>query len=216
MPSCPCLTRACGERQYGFKDTEPWPQFAQSLQIPREGTGAFWMIMGNNMKLTGRDWSAAWLAPPSLGFEIYAMQARGDEKAEDVTLAALDSFVDDFLGQVNQIQPEPDYADAPVEKEVAASEAAAPAGAAADAKVQAAINHDKELRKAIGAMEMNFNSGVANIKKVLDELQDTPQLLAGKAPGLTSTLSSTEMKLKKDILGLKRQLMSIGQKKDEL
>ena len=63
---------------YGFKDTEPWPQFAQSLQIPREGTGAFWMILGNNMELTGRDWSAAWLRPPSLGFEIYAMQGEGE------------------------------------------------------------------------------------------------------------------------------------------
>ena len=63
---------------YGFKDTEPWPQFAQSLQIPREGTGAFWMILGNNMELTGRDWSAAWLRPPSLGFEIYAMQGEAE------------------------------------------------------------------------------------------------------------------------------------------
>jgi hypothetical protein len=201
---------------YGFKDTEPWPQFAQSLQIPRDQTGAFWMILGNNMKLTGRDWSAAWLRPPSLGFEIYAMQARGDEKAEDVTLDALNSFVDGFLAQVDQMQPEPDYKDAPVEEESAAAEQAAPAGGAADAKVQEAINHDKELRKAISAMEMNFNSGVANIKKVLDELKDTPQLLAGKAPGLTSTLSSMEMKLKKDVLGLKRQFMDIGKKKDEL
>ena len=92
---------------YGFKDTEPWPQFAQSLQIPREGTGAFWMIMGNNMELTGRDWSAAWLRPPSLGFEIYAMQARGDEKAEDVTLEALEKFVDGFLAQV-RTGPDPD------------------------------------------------------------------------------------------------------------
>ena len=82
--------------------------------------------------------------------------------------------------------------------------------------VKAAVNHDKELRKAISAMEMNFNSGVANLKKVLDELKDTPNLLAGRAPGLTSTLSSTEMKLKKDVLGLKRKLMDIAQKKDEL
>ena len=55
---------------YGFKDTEPWPQFAQSLQIPREGTGAFWMIMGNNMELTGRDWSAAWLRPRTLSLSL--------------------------------------------------------------------------------------------------------------------------------------------------
>ena len=46
--------------------------------------------------------------------------------------------------------------------------------------------------------------------------QHRPNLLAGRAPGLTSTLSATEMKLKKDVLGLKRKLMDIGQKKDEL
>ena len=34
---------------------------------------------------------------------------------------------------------------------------------------------------------------------MLDELKDTPNLLAGRAPGLTSTMSSTEMKLKKDV-----------------
>jgi hypothetical protein len=202
---------------YGFKDTEPWPQFAQSLQIPREGTGAFWMIMGNNMELTGRDWSAAWLRPPSLGFEIYAMQARGDERAKDVTLDALEKFVDGFLAQVDQARPEPKYLDAPVEVEVAVAEETAPAAGTVEAEaVKAAVNHDKELRKAISAMEMNFNSGVANLKKVLDELKDTPNLLAGRAPGLTSTLSATEMKLKKDVLGLKRKLMDIAQKKDEL
>ena len=74
----------------------------------------------------------------------------------------------------------------------------------------------KDMRKAISAMEMNFNSGVANVKKVLDELKDAPQLLAGRAPGLTSTVSTMEMKLKKDVMGLKRQLMEIGKKKDEL
>ena len=26
------------------------------------------------MELTGRDWSTAWLRPPSLGFQIYAME----------------------------------------------------------------------------------------------------------------------------------------------
>ena len=52
---------------YGFKDTEPWPQFAQSLGIDRGATGAFWMILGNNMQLTGRDWSVAWLRPPNHG-----------------------------------------------------------------------------------------------------------------------------------------------------
>ena len=51
---------------------------------------------------------------------------------------------------------------------------------------------------------------------MLDELKDTPNQLAARAPSLTSTLSSTEMKLNKDVLGLKRKLMDIAQKKDEL
>ena len=61
---------------YGFKDTEPWPQFAQALGIPRDGVGAYWMIVGNGMDITGRDWRQAWLKPPSLGFQIYAMEVR--------------------------------------------------------------------------------------------------------------------------------------------
>ena len=85
---------------YGFKDTEPWPVFAQQLGIPASAKGAFWMIVGNGMDATGRDWSTAWLAPPSLGFQIYAMEARGDETAEDVTQAKVQAFVDRFLKQV--------------------------------------------------------------------------------------------------------------------
>ena len=34
---------------YGFKDTEPWPVFAQQLGIPASAKGAFWMIVGNGM-----------------------------------------------------------------------------------------------------------------------------------------------------------------------
>ena len=52
--------------------------------------------------------------------------------------------------------------------------------------------------------------------KALDDLKDTPQLLPGKSPGLVSTLSNAELKLKKDMLGLKRKLMDIGKAKDEL
>ena len=85
---------------YGFKDTEPWPVFAQQLGIPASAKGAFWMIVGNGVDATGRDWSTAWLAPPSLGFQIYAMEARGDETAEDVTQAKVQAFVDRFLKQV--------------------------------------------------------------------------------------------------------------------
>ena len=54
-----------------------------------------------------------------------------------------------------------------------AAGAAATAGDAAGGKAAVeqapkapAVNYDKELRKLIGAMEMNFNSGVANLKKV--------------------------------------------------
>ena len=72
-----------------------------------------------------------------------------------------------------------------------------------------------EDQRVIEALFAGF-SGIANVKKVLDELKDTPNQLAGRAPSLTSTLSSTEMKLKKDVLGLKRKLMDIAQKKDEL
>ena len=35
---------------------------------------------------------------------------------------------------------------------------------------------------------MSFNSGIANVKKVLDDNKDTPHLLGGKAAGLTSTV----------------------------
>merc|ERR1712216_452047 len=98
-----------------------------------------------------------------------------------------------------------------------AAEAAAQAAAKSKATSNAeSVNYDKELRKLISAMEMNFNSGVANIKKVLDQIQDNPNLLAGKSAGLTSTLQTMEMKLKKDVLGLKRKLMDAGKKKDEL
>ena len=134
-----------------------------------------------------------------------------------MTLEALEKFVDGFLAQVDQARPEPKYPDAPVEVEAEPAEEAAPAEGSVEAEAaRAAVNHDRELRKAISAMEMTFNSGVANLKKVLDELKDTPNQLAGRAPSLTSTLSSTEMKLKKDVLGLKRKLMDIAQKKDEL
>ncbi|KAL1526390.1 hypothetical protein AB1Y20_015103 [Prymnesium parvum] len=205
---------------YGFKDTEPWPQFAQSLGIPRDGTGAFWMIVGNGMDITGRDWSMAWLRPPSLGFQIYAMEARGDEDASDVTEKKLSKFVKGFLDKVDKVLP-PEQYEGVVEEDI--SDAGSRSSTSGDATTAAVkeegtptVSYDKELRKLIGAMEMNFNSGVANLKKALDDLKDTPQLLPGKSPGLVSTLSNTELKLKKDVLGLKRKLMDIGKSKDEL
>lgn len=208
---------------YGFKDTEPWPQFAQSLGIDRGATGAFWMIVGNNMDLTGRNWSTAWLRPPSLGFQIYAMEARGGEQAEDVTEAKVSKFVDSFLAQVDAMMP-PEVVEGVVEEEVtvggdegdAAAGGGGGAGAAAAAAAAEAVNYDKELRKMIAALEMSFNSGIANVKKVLDETKDAPHLLPGRTAGLTSSLSTMDLKVKKGLMDLKRKLMDIGKKKDEL
>jgi len=215
---------------YGFKDTEPWPQFAQSLGIDREATGAFWMIVGNNMDLTGRNWSTAWLKPPSLGFQIYAMEARGGEKPTDVTEAKVSKFVDGFLAQVDALRP-PEVVEGVIEEEAAVDAVAGSAdgssGSGADgsggsdsgasaAATAPAANYDKEIRKLIAALEMSFNSGIANIKKTLDDVKDTPQLLPGKTPGLTSTVTSMDLKVKKGIMDLKRKLMDVGKKKDEL
>ncbi len=203
---------------YGFKDTEPWPQFAQALGIDRGATGAFWMIVGNGMELTGRNWSTAWLKPPSLGFQIYAMEARGGEKAHHVTEKKLSSFVQGFLAQVDEAMP-PEVVHAVVEEDVepagvAEQGAAAPAGAGKGK--DAAAEYDRDLRKLISALEMSFNSGVANLKKSLDDTKDAPHLLAGKAPTIISALTSTENKVKKGMLDLKRKLMDIGKRKDEL
>ena len=96
----------------------------------------------------------------------------------------------------------------------------APAGAAAPAGAgkgkDAAAEYDRDLRKLISALEMSFNSGVANLKKSLDDTKDAPHLLAGKAPTIISALTSTENKVKKGMLDLKRKLMDIGKRKDEL
>ena len=213
---------------YGFKDTEPWPQFAQQLGIDRSATGAFWMILGNNMEITGRNWSTAWLKPPSLGFQIYAMEARGGEKPEDVTEMAVNKFVSGFLEQVDAMMP-PEVIEGVVEEEVdvatsgatgaAAGSGAAGAGGAGSGgdAAAAAANYDKELRKLIAAVEMSFNSGIANVKKVLDDVKDAPHLLPGKTAGLTSTVSTTELKVKKGLADVKRKLMEVGRvKKDEL
>ena len=89
-------------------------------------------------------------------------------------------------------------------------------GGAGSSGGAASANYDKELRKMLSALEMSFNSGIANVKKVLDETKDAPHLLPGKTPGLTSTVSSMDLKVKKGIMDLKRKLMDIGQRKDEL
>ena len=89
-------------------------------------------------------------------------------------------------------------------------------GGSSSGGAEAAAAADKELRKLIGALEMSFNSGIANVKKVLDDTKDTPQLLVGKAPGLTSTVSTMDLKVKKGIMDLKRKLMDLSKKKDEL
>ena len=63
---------------------------------------------------------------------------------------------------------------------------------------------------------MSFNSGIANVKKTLDDIKDSPQLLPGKSPGLTATVSTMDLKVKKGIMDLKRKLMDVGKAKDEL
>jgi len=230
-PRLLALARVCAYSQvrdrllfaYGFKDTEPWPQFAQSLQIPPGATGAFWMILGNGMEITGRNWSTAWLKPPSLGFQIYAMEARGGEQAEDVTEAKVQEFVDKFLNQVDAMMP-PEVIEGVVEEEVVVAAPAAggggggaAGGADAEAAYERNVNNDKELRKLIAALEMSFNSGIANIKKTLDDVKDSPNLLPGKASGLTSTLTTMDMKVKKGTMDLKKKIMDLGKKgKDEL
>ena len=200
---------------YGFKDTEPWPMFAQQLGIPSSATGAFWMIVGNNMDVTGRDWSTAWLRPPSLGFQIYAMEARGKESASDVTEEKIQKFVDGFLSHVEQLgsppwmgqwKPVEDTDEDPGDGNSFGSPID---GARSVADVAVAPDGDKLLRRRVAELQMNFNSGVALLKKSLDDLMDTPQLLPGKVPTLLSMVNTMENKLKKDLLMLKRQLMDV-------
>ena len=54
------------------------------------------------------------------------------------------------------------------------------------------------------------------LRRTLDDNKDTPHLLGGKAAGLTSTVSTMDLKVKKGVMDLKRKLMELGQKKDEL
>ena len=200
---------------YGFKDTEPWPQFAQQLGIDRSASGAVWMIVGNGMELTGRDWEMAWLRPPQLGFSVFSLEARNKETPAQVSEEKLQRFVDGFLNQVEQMEKAMGVTreyEGVVEEEIL-NEIDETAGAAEPAA--AARNHDKELRKSIGALEMQFNSGVANLKKALDEIKDTPHLLQGNVPKLTTTLSNMELKVKQQMLALKRQLMEIGRPQKE-
>ena len=138
------------------------------------------------------------------------MEARGGEKPTDVTEAKVSKFVDGFLAQVDAMRP-PEVVEGVLEEE--APEIAAVAGSADGgsggsgggaggggggddvAAAAAAANYDKEIRKLIAALEMSFNSGIANIKKTLDDVKDTPQLLPGKTPGLTSTVTSMDLKV---------------------
>jgi hypothetical protein len=119
----------------------------------------------------------------------------------------------------------PEVIEGVVEEETEVQEAPAGGGAAADAgggdsaaaeKRAKMANYDKELRKLIAALEMSFNSGIANIKKTLDDVKDAPNLLPGKAPTLTSTLTTMDMKVKKGVMDLKRKMMDVGKAKDEL
>ena len=133
----------------------------------------------------------------------------------------MSKVVDSFLAQVDAMMP-PEVVEGVVEEEIAAggddADAAAGSGGSRSAAAAAAetANYDKELRKMIAALEMSFNSGIANVKKVLDETKDAPHLLPGRTAGLTSSLSTMDLKVKKGIMDLKRKLMDIGKKKDEL
>ena len=46
--------------------------------------------------------------------------------------------------------------------------------------------------------------------QVLDDVKDSPNLLPGKGPGLTATLTTMDMKVKKGVMDLKRKLMDLG------
>ena len=58
--------------------------------------------------------------------------------------------------------------------------------------------------------------GRDHIKKILDDVKDTPRLLPGKVPSVTEKLSTMDLKVKKGIMDLKRKLMDVGKAKDEL
>ena len=55
------------------------------------------------------------------------------------------------------------------------------ADAARAAEAERLAEYAKELRKLIAAMEMNFNSGVANLKKGVDDDQHGPEAQEGRA-----------------------------------
>ena len=162
------------------------------------------------------------------------MEARGGEKPEHVTEKKVNKFVDGFLAQVDAMAPLEEHVGV-VEDELDAvhstvgggaegaargaeggGDAASEGTAEAERRKAEAANYDKELRKLIAALEMSFNSGVANIKKGLDDVKDTPAVLPGRIPGLTSTLASMELKVKKGITDLKAKMREVGSKKDEL
>ena len=59
-----------------FASPSPLPWLVPSTAHAIARAGAFWMIAGNNMDLTGRDWNTAWLKPPSLGFQVRGARSR--------------------------------------------------------------------------------------------------------------------------------------------
>ena len=44
--------------RHGMRCVQCMRPVIRSGHMHATGTGAFWMVMGNNMELTGRDWSA--------------------------------------------------------------------------------------------------------------------------------------------------------------
>jgi ABC-type nitrate/sulfonate/bicarbonate transport system substrate-binding protein len=156
---------------------------------------------------------------------VLGLDARGDETVEDVTEEKVQEFVGAFLKHVEEREAPQETWEAVIEEveeegegETASAASAAPAGgseAKAPTETSQAVS-DKALRKLLGTLTMDFNSGMANLKKALDDLTDTPQLIPSKAPALTQLLGSLELKVKKDMLQVKRELMDLGKRKDEL
>ena len=45
------------------------------------------------------------------------------------------------------------------------------------------------------------------VVRQLDDVKDNPQLLSGKTAGMTSTLTTMDMKVKKGVMDLKKKIM---------
>ena len=199
---------------YGFMETEPWPRYARMLNLPKDAKGALWLMISNGIPPWGRNWSHAWLRQPSLQFSILAAQSIPNGiTPKRFKETKVRKFIDSFLEEVAAISPEEDKYDIVQEDDVEAIENEVETGSSSDdSKV---VVTDKKVRNQLSALTMTFNSAVANLKKALDDVADSPQLLPGKAPSLIQLVSNMDLKMKKDILQLKRELMELGKSPKE-